>query len=87
MAGKGPTRAALQSQCVVAPVSGAQNLRGYFQAARSLVLQGETYYAEGNLVHVSLQVVCWVMAGDLNRFDVFFCMYYIKPHPSTSNLR
>lgn len=53
MAVKGPTRAALQAQCVVAPVLEGQNLRGYFHAARQLLLQGETYYMEGELVHVS----------------------------------
>ena len=53
MAVKGPTRAALAAQCVVAPVSEGQNLRGYFHAARQLLLQGETYYMEGELVHVS----------------------------------
>eukprot|EP00752_Nemacystus_decipiens_P002448 g2305.t1 len=49
MSGKGPTRQALQSQCVVA-VSKVQNIRGYFHAARQLLLQGEQYYTEGELV-------------------------------------
>lgn len=55
----GPTRAALQSECVVEPVSEGQKLRGYFHAARQLLLQGETYYAEGVLVYVRKNV--WVL--------------------------
>lgn len=54
MAGKGPTRTALQPQCIVAPMSEVQSLRGHFQAARQLLLQGEQYYMEGELVHVSV---------------------------------
>lgn len=57
---KGPTRMALQPQCVVPPVSEVRNLRGYFQATRQLLLQGEQYYTEGNLVHVSAWVGGWV---------------------------
>lgn len=53
MAVRGPTREALQEQCVVAPVKDAQNLRSYFHGVRQLLFQAESYYVEGQLVQVS----------------------------------
>ncbi|CAM9279802.1 unnamed protein product [Scytosiphon promiscuus] len=50
MGARGPTRAALQSQCVVAPVVSTRNLRGYFNGVKQLLFQGEAYYREGSLV-------------------------------------
>ncbi|CAM9508558.1 unnamed protein product, partial [Ectocarpus sp. 8 AP-2014] len=56
MAVRGPTREALQEQCVVAPVKDAQNLRSYFHGVRQLLFQGEAYYVEGQLVHAYVYI-------------------------------
>lgn len=56
MAVRGPTREALQGQCVVAPVKDVQNLRSYFHGVRQLLFQGEAYYVDGQLVEVSCRL-------------------------------
>ncbi|CAM9784704.1 unnamed protein product [Ectocarpus sp. 6 AP-2014] len=56
MAVRGPTREALQEQCVVAPVKDAQNLRSYFHGVRQLLFQGEAYYVEGQLVQAYVYI-------------------------------
>lgn len=59
---RGPTRTALQSQCVVEPVESTRNLQGYFNAVKQLLFQGEAYYMEGSLVQV-------------RKVDLFLCYY------------
>lgn len=54
---RGPTRAALQAQCVVDPVESTKNLQGYFNAVKQLLFQGEVYYREGSLVQVGVRLL------------------------------
>lgn len=45
---RGPTRAMLQAHCELQPVQNSVKLQSYFNVARNVLLQGESYYDDGD---------------------------------------
>lgn len=54
---RGPTREALQAECGVPPVQHDVRLQVYFNSAMQLMVQGEAYYQERDLMNVRVETV------------------------------
>lgn len=61
MAKRGPTRESLQADIQTVPVLNGKRLQMYFNGSRQLLLQGEAYFDEGELIMVSFVFGCGLL--------------------------